>query len=131
MNVRSLSLGRLGLVILLAVTIFLAFAWWIDREYGGGWLVWVGLGLLGIVAGVWMAYRLIMRRGARPFPTAPDSDLKSVLKGLYLQQRLTRFAIENQGAEPQALYDAFGKFLKEVRPSDVDGPTQPPGVLRS
>jgi len=131
MNVRSLSLGRLGLVILLAVALFLAFAWWIDRAYGGGWPVWVGLGLLGIAAGLWAAYRLILRRGARPFPTAPDSDLKSVLKGLYLRQMLTRFAIENQGAEPQALYDAFGKFLGEVRPGDVDGPTQVPGVLRS
>jgi len=81
------------------------------------------------VAGWWgFAER---RRGARPFPTAPDSDLKSVLKGLYLRQMLTRFAIENQGAEPQALYDAFGKFLGEVRPGDVDGPTQVPGVLRS
>jgi hypothetical protein len=130
MGVRSLSLGRLGLVILLGLALFLGLAWWIDREWGGGWLLWVGLGLFGVAAGIRAAYRMIMRRGARPFPTAPDSDLRSVLKGLYLQQRLTRFAIEHQGAEPQALYDAFGKFLAEVRPGDLDGPTQPPGVLR-
>ena len=123
--------GRLGLVILLAVALFLALAWWIDREYGGGWLLWVGFGLLGIVAGLWTAYRLIMRRGARPFPTAPDSDLPSVLKGLFLQQKLTRFAIDHQGADPQAHYAAFGKFLSETRPGDLDGPSQPPGVLRS
>ena len=131
MDVRALPLGRLGLVILLILGLFLGLAWWIDRGGGGGWLLWVGLGLLGVAAGVWTAYRLILRHGVRPFPTAPDSDLKSVLKGLYLQQKLTRFAIDHQGAEPQALYDAFRRFLAETRPADVDGPTQPPGVLRS
>jgi len=127
MKVSSLSLGALALVVLLVLAVFLGLAWWIDQ----GWQVWLVAGLLGLTAGVWAAYRLILRRGRRPFATAPDSDLKSVLKSLYLREQLTRFAIEHQGVDAKALYDAFGRFLQDVRPDDLDGPTQPPGVLRS
>jgi hypothetical protein len=97
----------------------------------GGILLTLGASLAGLALGVWLAYRLVMRRGARPFPTAPNSDLESVLKGLYLQQRLTRFAIDNQGASPEDLHRAFGAFLAEVRPEDLEGPTQARGVLKS
>ena len=35
----------------------------------------------------------IVAKAQAPLPTAPDSDLPSVLKALYLQQRFTDFAI--------------------------------------
>ncbi len=97
----------------------------------GGWL-WLSLvGLLAVAAAAGLAFVKISREGAKPLPTAPRSDLPSVLKSLYLQQHFTRFAIAQQGAAPDALHAAFGAFLAEHRPAEVAAPTQPRGVVRS
>ncbi len=72
-----------------------------------------------------------MRKGKEAFPTAPDSDLRSVLKALYLQQKFTDFAIQNQGVDDTALQKNFGAFLDEHKPGDLDNPTQHPGVIDS
>ncbi len=77
----------------------------------------------GGAAGLFLAFRWVMRRGAQALPVAPDSDLRSVLKGLYLQPRFTRFVIDNQGASPEALYAAFGAFIAAQRPDDRQSPT--------
>jgi hypothetical protein len=74
--------------------------------------------------------RWVLRRGALPFPTAPSADLPAVLKALFLQQQFTRFAIEVQGLDENALYQRFGAFLGKVKPSDTE-PTQAPGEIRS
>ncbi|HVU30065.1 MAG TPA: hypothetical protein VHE36_06675, partial [Sphingomicrobium sp.] len=66
--------------------------------------------------------------GDRPFPTAPDSDLRTILKALYLQRAFVDFAISNQGAPAEALSDAFEKFIARHRPGG-DEPTQSPGVV--
>jgi len=71
----------------------------------------------------------IVAKAQAPLPTAPDSDLPSVLKALYLQQRFTDFAIAQQGADDEALYAAFKEFMDTHKPTDVNGPTQPPGVI--
>ena len=93
---------------------------------------WIALaGLAATAASLWWAYRRVMTGGEQPFPAAPDSDLPSVLKALYLQQRFVAFATANQGAEPAALHQAFGAFLDAHKPGDLDSPTQPPGVIRS
>ena len=131
MPARGVSITRMVLQFLGVLLLFLAAAWLIDRELNGGWIVWLAAALLGIGAGLWAVYKLVMRRGVQPFPTAPNSDLKSVLKGLYLQQNFTRFAIAQQGASPNDLHAAFGRFLADVQPANLDDPTQPPGVLRS
>jgi hypothetical protein len=87
--------------------------------------------LIGIVLLVaYGLYRWILRRGAAPLPTAPGSDLPSVLKALYLQQHFTRFAIEAQGLDDAALHKRFGAFLDAVKPSQPT-PTQPPGEIRA
>ena len=121
-------------ILLMAGALFAAIlivAIWLRAELEAGWPL-IALGVvLGLAAAVWLAYRQIMRKGARPFPTAPDSDLPSVLKGLYLRQKLTDFAIAQQGAPPETLHAAFGDFLRSARPGDKSGPTQAPGVLRS
>jgi len=95
---------------------------------GPTWLLTV-IAVVGVVLSVWWAYDIVVRTGSKPFPPAPDSDLKSVLKALYLQREFTRFVVENQGADPVALKAAFGKFLEEHRPTDIDGPTQAPGIV--
>ncbi len=131
MPARGVSIKRMGLQFLVVLLLFLAAAWLINRELNAGWIVWLVAALLGIAAGAWAVYKLVMGRGALPFPRAPNSDLKSVLKGLYLQQNFTRFAIAQQGASAEELHAAFDRFLADVQPANADNPTQPPGVLRS
>ena len=75
-------------------------------------------------------YRWILRRGPAPFPTAPGSDLPTVLKSLYLQQHFTRFAIEAQGLSDAELHNRFGAFLTAGKPGSAS-PTQPPGEVRA
>jgi hypothetical protein len=70
-----------------------------------------------------------MAAGMKPFPTAPNSDLKSVLKAIYLQQRFVEFAVENQGKSADDLYRGFGGFLVQHQPTNLEGPTQKPGVI--
>jgi hypothetical protein len=96
----------------------------------GVWTILV-LALIAFAGGVWISYALVMHLGAKLFPTAPDSDLRNVLKALYLQQAFSRFALAHQGAEPKALRAAFADFVARHRPADLDGPTQPPGVIRT
>jgi hypothetical protein len=64
---------------------------------------------------VFVVYRQVLARGAQPFATAPNSDLPSVLKALYLQQNFVRFATEAQGLDDAGLHARFGAFLKAVR----------------
>jgi len=139
-STRTLLLGALVPPLLagLAAAYMRWWPWQLPWHWGWPWQWdWAGIclvlgaALVGLALGLWAVYRLIMRRGARPFPTAPNSDLKSVLKGLYLQQRLIGFAVAQQKSTPDELHKAFGKFLAEVRPGDVDGPTQSRGVLKS
>jgi hypothetical protein len=123
----NLSLGPLAappvLGVLAAVVLGVAARW-----------PWWGVGLLALAlgaVGLFLSYRLIMARGARPFPAAPNSSLRDVLKALYLQQAFARFAADNQGAAPGELQAAFARFVAQVRPNDLDAPTQSPGVIRS
>jgi hypothetical protein len=77
-----------------------------------------------------------MAFGGKPFPTAPDSNLPTVLKALHLQRTFTRFAIDNQmqaagngAAAAQQLYDNFAAFIAANKPGDPGAPTQAPGVI--
>lgn len=129
--IPTLSGRRMAVQGLAVLALFALAAWLIDRQIGGGWRVWVPALLLGAVAAIYAIYRLIMSRGARSWAAAPNSDLKSILKSVYLQQHFVRFAIDQQGASDEALHAAFGRFLAERKPADVDGPTQAPGVVKS
>lgn len=85
--------------------------------------------LLAILALVVFAlYRSVMKAGGSAFPTAPGSDLPSVLKALFLQQQFTRFAIEAQGLDDAALHARFGGFLAAVAPSAAT-PRQAAGTI--
>lgn len=79
----------------------------------------------------WWAVHSVLSIGGEPFPAAPHSDLPSVLKALYMQQHFVRFAIDAQGLDATTLHAGFGEFLHRHRPGDLNGPTQPPGVIRS
>jgi hypothetical protein len=93
-------------------------------------------GVVALVAVILAAYASIMAAGGKPFPSAPDSDLPSVLKALHLQRTFTRFAIDSQmlaagtdAASAQKLYDDFAAFVAANKPDDTGAPTQAPGVI--
>ena len=90
-----------------------------------------GIGLIGAVLLVALVlFGWVRRRSAMPFPTAPGSDLPTVLKALFLQQQFTRFAGEVQGLDDHVLHQRFGAFLGAVKPSEAS-PTQQPGQVRA
>jgi hypothetical protein len=86
----------------------------------------VGLVLLAALG----LLRWIGSKSRKPFPTAPGSDLPTVLKSLFLQQQFTRFATEAQGLDDAQLHARFGRFLAAVQPS-APAPTQAPGEVRA
>lgn len=115
-------------------------------------VIWGGLWWGGILSGFWLpvagvvalvlaivaAYLTVMAAGRKPFPAAPDSNLPTVLKALYLQRVFTRFVIDNQvlAADPdeaaaRRLYDEFKTFVAANKLDDLEGPTttQSPGVI--
>ena len=124
---QNLSFGQLAIAPLLGVLLAVGLA------AVGRLPWWAGLGLIVAFAagGVMADYRLIMSRGAKPFPVAANATLRHVLKALYLQQAFTRFAVDQQGASPAQLRAAFTEFVAANRPDDLSGPTQPPGVVRT
>lgn len=94
------------------------------------------VGVVALFAVILAAYASIMAAGGKPFPSAPDSDLPSVLKALHLQRTFTRFAIDSQmhaagtdAASAQRLYDDFAAFVAANKPNDIGAPTQAPGVI--
>jgi hypothetical protein len=137
-NLPDLSMQRITWTILLPALIgALAVAWWRWRPWHWpGWpLDWCGIllvllgALVGLAIGIWLIIRTISSRGAKAWPAGADADLPSVLKSLHVQREFTRFAIANQAAAPADLHSAFGRFIDEVKPADVTGPTQKAGVV--
>jgi hypothetical protein len=114
-------LAPLALAVLIPLAAALVWPWWA--------CLLLGVGLLG--AAVWIDYAQVMGFAARPLPAAPNATLKDVLKALYLQQAFARFVIAHQGAGAAELRAAFADFVARHRPGDIEGPTQPPGVIRS
>jgi hypothetical protein len=119
-----LGLGLLGLLTSSLQT-------WLPHPF-----VLVIVGAAALVAVMLAAYASIMAAGRKPFPSAPDSDLPSVLKALHLQRTFTRFAIDSQmqaagtdAASAQKLYDDFAAFVAANKPNDIGAPTQAPGVI--
>ena len=94
-----------------------------------GWLA--ILALLLTVVMVAILYKWAIDNGNKPFPPAKRSDLPSVLKALYLQQKFADFVIANQGASSADLHKAFGDFIERHKPDDKNEPTQKPGYISS
>ena len=92
-----------------------------------GWLV--ALPIAAWLVG-FIGLKLLDRFGSTPFPTAPDSDLPSVLKGLFLQQHFTHLAIDVQGLDDAALHARFGAFLSATHPSGAE-PSLKPGAIHA
>jgi hypothetical protein len=95
-----------------------------------GW-AWLSLFIMVLALSLFWIYRRVLAQGFRPFPTAPRSDLPSVLKALYLQRQFIRFMVRHQGARPEALQAAFAEFLASHRPDSTIAPTQTAGSTPS
>ena len=95
----------------------------------GGLLAGIGWVLSSILVALYAAYLMVIVNGRRAFPAAPNSDLRSVLKALYVQRQLIAFAIAQQKPSAPDLYTAFGDFLRRVELNNLDGPTQMPGTI--
>lgn len=93
----------------------------------GGWR-WLLALVLGLVVAIAVAAIAAKRHAARSFPAAPQSDLETILKSLYLQRAFVAFATDHQADDPAALHLAFGKFLDECQP-DQPEPCQRPAVV--
>ena len=135
---QSLSFVQLALVSLAAMLGWGAVGYLIAEQLGLmeqarpviRFLSIIGLAISCLAAGAYAAYLQVILHGRRAFPEAPNSDLKSVLKALYLQRELISFASKNQGIAPDALYVAFGQFLRQVKVDDLTNPTQSAGVIQ-
>lgn len=110
--------------------------WWLLRllhlAASGGF--WRGLEialvvLIGLGAALYVAYTMIMRAGLKRFPMAPNSDLPSILKGLYLQRGLIPLVAHLQGFPDQDLFNQMGAFLAAARLDNLEAPTQAPGTI--
>jgi hypothetical protein len=126
-GIASLGVLGLGLVDLLTPSL----QSWLPHP-----LVLVIVGAVALAAVILAVYASIMAAGRKPFPSAPDSDLPSVLKALHLRRTFTRFVIDSQmqaagtdTASAQKLYDDFAAFVAANKPSDIGAPTQLPGVI--
>lgn len=129
----AVALGWVGALLVLVVCVVFG----VDRDFTAnvgavvGWGLLVVLLLVGVLALlVYNLYRSMMATGVKPMPAAPDADLPSVLKSLFLQQHFTRFAIDAQGLSDAALHDRFGTFLGAVAPA-APLPRQAAGECRA
>lgn len=112
--------------ILAALFIFIGIHWLCGLI---GWPLAVLATLFGLAASLYVAYRSVLAFGGQPFPAAPNSDLPSVLKALYLQQHFIRHLIATQGYDDVKLHAAFRTFVAMHQPGDLYQPTQVPGVI--
>ena len=117
----ALIIGAVLVVALVAIG-------WIAHAHHWRWFTAVPAFAAAVALAVFALYRTVLGVGARLFPTPPAADLAHVLKALFLQQSLARFAVETQGEDDAALHAAFGRFLAAVRP-DAAEPSQPPGAV--
>ena len=94
-----------------------------------GWNLLIGSVSLVIFLGILLGilYRLMLARGRKSFPIAPNSTLPSILKAIYLNKQFTQFAISQQGNDADRLYQAFADFIKTHQPDNLISPTQQAG----
>lgn len=129
-SLATKTIGAFGALatIIAFVGFAIHFIKWLFWNTGGtSW--WLGFFLISLIITLVVVYRDIMKYGSIPFPKAPNSDLPSVLKSLYLQQSLGDFAQRNQSGDADKLHKEFGKFLALSKPEDVTKPTQSAGTI--
>lgn len=64
------------------------------------------------------------------FMGSTDDPLEEQLKALYLKQEFTKFALRTQGMPAAQLQREYKKFIKQVEPVNLAGPSWMPGQYR-
>jgi hypothetical protein len=94
-------------------------------------LAWLMLIEASLLAGALLSWRKFLEVAYKPWPTRHGTDLRSVLKSLYLQQHLTEWLEQQQtsgGNHPMpSLRQSFRAFLKEHQPHNLESATLRPG----
>jgi hypothetical protein len=94
-------------------------------------LAWPMLIEASLVAGALLSWRKFLEVAYKPWPTRHGTDLRSVLKSLYLQQHLTEWLEQQQtsgGDHPMpSLRQSFRAFLEEHQPHNLESATLRPG----
>ena len=133
----TLSLGLLAVTAVIIAAAIGCGLWWLlglmHLTVGTGYWRWFEILLVvlaALSAGVYAAYSKVIKAGLKPFPMAPNSDLPSILKGLYLQRRLIPKVAELQGKSQQKLFDEMGAFLTAMQVDNMQAPTQGPGTIQ-
>ncbi|MFZ9951257.1 MAG: hypothetical protein ACO3FA_03105 [Vulcanococcus sp.] len=94
------------------------------------WLLLLG-GLLLLLPLLWNGF---YGSAFHPWPAEPGTDLRSVLKALYLQGRfleLTEQRQHQQASGTPSFRRQFRAFLEETQPNDRDAPTLRPGSIEA
>ena len=129
LNAYTLAQVGQGIAVATGVLTVAAAGLLLALQHSLAWLLLAAPIALLLAALGWLG--VLWQKGSQPFPTGVGTDLPSVLKALYVQQRFALLAAELQGADASAVHARFGDFLRQVRPADPAGPTQAPGVIRS
>lgn len=108
-----------------------AFFAWAFNHPMNAWMTGALIAFVVTLIAIGIDYLLVMRAGAKPFPTAPNSDLRSVLKSMFIQQNFVDFIGDYQLSSPSEVRAAFRDFVARTAPEDLDHHTQTPGVIRS
>ena len=90
--------------------------------------------LLVAIAILPLLWQWLLRRANRPWPSQPGTDLRSVLKALYLQGAFLEMAEAWQNRNPAghpSLRRHFREFLHAVEPHDLDEPSLRPGRIHT
>ncbi|WP_298337069.1 hypothetical protein [uncultured Erythrobacter sp.] len=110
-----------------------ALFWWLFSPYNpigplGYWWALIPGAIAAIGGAIGFVAMRFKKYGDRAFPTPPDGDLISVLKGLHLQNTFGQFVIDNQGAGEADLHKAFGEYLDKNEPQKPE-PRHPAGEV--
>lgn len=119
-----LIIGLLALVLWLFGWSSLPFLGWSSLKLA------VGAFILGGVLAL-LAIRFAIRNGEKPLAPGEYDDLPTVLKAIYIQQKMSAFFVDQQGASAEELHAAFGAFIKKHKPENRQSMTQKPGVISS
>lgn len=90
--------------------------------------------LLVVIASLPLLWQSLMTRANRPWPAQPGTDLRSVLKALYLQAAFLEMAEGWQNRDPvsnTSLRRHFRDFLHAAQPDDPDAPSLAPGRIHA
>lgn len=90
--------------------------------------------LAGLILTPVLLWPIFLRRANQPWPAQVGTDLRAILKALYLQGRFLQLAEDWQnrsGAPEDSLRQTFRSFLEEARPHDLRAPTLRPGRLHA